>query len=243
MIDELDPPVLRALLSVSRATAFGSSRLWRRHDQLHLPIDDDFRALFERFRDSRAKSSNLSWWVDKADPVGSLLVSGEAMLAVTEELLLSISNVLAQSGLPTELSSVIRFTPEEELEKLAVVREQVSRLTPIHRRVQLRVGLAAFEYSCGDPRNEKAMFLVDRLNGEFLAPLTAARDAFFEEATSRKLKSFIAAVEHLAEQEHPLASKADGKTVVRDPRYDSTAAELDAALTTDELMFDLLSRR
>jgi len=243
VIDELYPPVLRTLLSASRTTAFGASRLWRRHDQLHLPMDDDFRALFEKFRDIRANSSNLRWWVDKADPVGSLLTSGEAMIAATEELLLSISNVLTQPAVPSELSSVVRFTPEEELEKLAVVREQVSRLTPVHQRVQLRLGLSASEYSCVDPQREKAMLMVDRLNREFLAPLTAARDAFFDEATPLTLRSFIAVAEQLAEQEHPLASKADGKTVVRDLRHDAAAVELDAKLTADELMFELLSRR
>lgn len=235
------PALLSELLDLQRAVDSSASLLLLEFSHQRpsaLELRSKLGAQMAYLEKMRIKKTLKPAWIDRHDAARSLVEHADEVIGLTEELVSAMALIFAQRELGAALDE-LRFSTSATLQKLSAIRSKVSRLTPVHQRVQRHLALAADEYAFGD-RSHRDDEYRKTITWAFYMDLAIARDAFFEEADVEHLRGYLATAERLLEREHPLKADVDGAHVKWRPSAAESASEIYAELVRDELMFELL---
>jgi len=245
MTDTTYPPATRIMLELQNKIAAVTSTIERWHPQLYTMLCESYPEHFENVQQSVTvvNGSVHAKIMDQDDPTVFLISNGEATVQSFNGLLSAMETAfkeLGKMGLLGELDNMV-FSVEDERQKLARVRETVSRLTPIHRRVQLH-----YADRITDCRTSIPLFtapdvrLTEATEAKFYTPLTDARDMFFEAPSAAVLAEYLATSERLSQLLPPSIRGIAYVRIQRTPEQLAASAELEDELIKDELMLGLL---
>lgn len=238
-------PGARTILELQNKIGDVTFTIKRWYPQLYKMLCETYPEQFENVKQSITVVNGFvsAQIMDEDDPTVFLLSNGETAVQSLNGLLSAMETAfqeLGKMGRLDEFDNMV-FSVDDERKKLERVREMVSRLTPIHQRIQshytdcitgCRTSIPLF--TAPDVR------LTEEIEAEFYTPLTDARDMFFEAPSAAVLAEYLATAERFSQLLPPPVRGVAYVRIQRTPEQLAASAELEDELMKDELMLGLM---